>query len=73
MDDTFTVPVTRQTHYGLSGPVIKAEVGDKVDVVVLNRASRPFSFLANGVSITKTNEGAFYKQHKTGKVQNSIV
>jgi hypothetical protein len=54
-------------HYGLAGPPIKAQVGERVVVVVLNRASRPYSFLANGVEITKENEGAYYKNLRHGK------
>ncbi|XP_045214555.2 ferroxidase HEPHL1-like [Mercenaria mercenaria] len=66
-DETFTMPAPRgkrELHYSLAGPPIKAEVGERVTVVVLNRASRPYSFLANGVSITKENEGAFYKNSR---------
>ncbi|XP_045184314.2 ceruloplasmin-like [Mercenaria mercenaria] len=50
-----------QLHYGLSGPPIKVEEGERVVVVVMNKASRQYSFLANGVRMTKDNEGAYYK------------
>lgn len=68
-DKTFTMPKPRgkrEFHYGLAGPPIKAEVGESVIVVIINRATRPYSFLANGVSITKDNEGAFYKNSHHG-------
>ena len=74
-DKTFTMPIPRgkrEMHYGLAGPPIKAEVGDRVIVYVINRASRPYSFLANGVSITKENEGAFYKNKRYGKRRKNI-
>jgi len=54
-------------HYGLAGPPIRGEIGDKIVVVVANRASRVYSFLAGGVAMTKNNEGAFYKNTKGGK------
>jgi hypothetical protein len=57
----------RELHYGLSGPPIKVEVGDYVEVLVMNNASRPYSFLANGVAMTKYNEGALYKNVRNGK------
>ena len=56
-----------ELHYGLSGPPIKVEVGDNVNVLVMNKASRPYSFLANGVGMTKYNEGAVYKNDRNGK------
>ncbi|XP_045205277.2 hephaestin-like protein [Mercenaria mercenaria] len=60
-DDTFTNPKPREQHWGLAGPPIKTQVNDHVVVKVLNRVNRTFSFLVNGVAITKLNEGAFYK------------
>ena len=57
---------SRDEHYGLSGPPIRAQVGEHVVVVILNKASRPYSFLPNGVSITKDNEGAVYKNSYFG-------
>ncbi|XP_052768207.1 ferroxidase HEPHL1-like [Mya arenaria] len=63
-DSTFTVRKLRskyQTHYGLAGPPVVGEVGDIIEVVVTNLATRPYSFLAGGVAMTKDNEGAFYK------------
>lgn len=70
-DNTFSrrkrsVVDTKHEHYGLSGPPIKAQVGEHVIVVVYNKASRPYSFLANGVTITKANEGAVYKNNYYG-------
>ncbi|XP_045184325.2 ferroxidase HEPHL1-like [Mercenaria mercenaria] len=75
-DGTFTVQKARNIrhmHYGLAGPPIKAQVGERVIVVVLNKASRHFSFLANGVSMTKENEGAYYKNARLGKHMNGAI
>ena len=57
---------SRDEHYGLSGPPIRAQVGEHVVVVIFNKASRPYSFLPNGVSLTKENEGAVYKNSYYG-------
>ncbi|WAR20460.1 HEPH-like protein, partial [Mya arenaria] len=49
-DSTFTVRKLRskyQTHYGLAGPPVVGEVGDIIEVVVTNLATRPYSFLAD--------------------------
>ncbi|XP_053377080.1 ferroxidase HEPHL1-like [Mercenaria mercenaria] len=75
-DATFTMPSPRgrrEIHYGLAGPPVKAEVGERVIIVVSNRASRPYSFLANGVSITKANEGAFYKNNRYDDRESGFV
>ncbi|XP_060580095.1 ferroxidase HEPHL1-like, partial [Ruditapes philippinarum] len=77
IDDTFTLRKPRgdhEMHHGLAGPPIKAQVGERVVVVVLNRASRPYSFLANGIEITKEHEGAYYKnQRHDEKMTGAIV
>ena len=75
IDKTFTrrkMLSSKEEHFGLSGPPIKAQVGERVIVVVYNKASRPYSFLANGVSITKENEGAVYKNDIYGNVIYSV-
>jgi hephaestin len=45
-------------HLGILGPIIHAEVGDKIRVVFRNKASRPYSIHPHGVFYTKANEGA---------------
>ena len=60
-DATFTHRKTRppQSRYlGILGPIIHAEVGDKIRVVFRNMASRPYSIHPHGVFYTKANEGA---------------
>lgn len=56
-----------EAHYGLAGPPIRAEAGETVKVVVKNKARRAYSLLLNGVSITKDNEGAYYKNNPYSK------
>lgn len=45
-------------HLGILGPIIHAQVGDKIRVVFRNMASRPYSIHPHGVFYTKANEGA---------------
>jgi hypothetical protein len=45
-------------YLGIVGPVIRAEVGDKIRIVFRNMASRPYSIHPHGVFYTKANEGA---------------
>jgi manganese oxidase len=45
-------------HLGILGPIIHAQVGDKIRVVFRNKASRPYSIHPHGVFYTKANEGA---------------
>uniref|UniRef100_A0AAQ5XIC1 ferroxidase n=1 Tax=Amphiprion ocellaris TaxID=80972 RepID=A0AAQ5XIC1_AMPOC len=51
-NDKFTKQVERTAdmeHLGIMGPMIHANVGDKVKVVFKNMATRPYSIHANGV------------------------
>uniref|UniRef100_A0A8D3DF55 ferroxidase n=1 Tax=Scophthalmus maximus TaxID=52904 RepID=A0A8D3DF55_SCOMX len=51
-NDKFTKQVERAAdmeHLGIMGPMIHADVGDKVKVVFKNMASRPYSIHAHGV------------------------
>uniref|UniRef100_A0A670YA39 Coagulation factor VIII n=1 Tax=Pseudonaja textilis TaxID=8673 RepID=A0A670YA39_PSETE len=46
---------------GLLGPIVQAEIYDKVIVTFKNMASRPFNIHAKGVSYWKASEGAGYE------------
>ncbi|XP_064412941.1 coagulation factor V [Latimeria chalumnae] len=48
-------------HLGILGPVVRAEVGDVIQIVFRNLASRPYSLHAHGVSFDKSSEGAGYE------------
>ncbi|XP_058406209.1 ceruloplasmin [Diceros bicornis minor] len=64
-DSTFSVPVERtakEEHLGILGPQLHADVGDKVEIVFKNMASRPYSIHAHGVktespTVTPTSPG----------------
>lgn len=49
-----------EEHLHMLGPPIKVEVGDMVEVVFMNKASRPYSFFPHGVGIDKSQEGSVY-------------
>ncbi|KAL4238712.1 hypothetical protein ACF0H5_003419 [Mactra antiquata] len=75
-DMTFTkrkVSGPREEHYGLAGPPIRAETGERVKVFVMNKASRTYSLLLNGVSITKKNEGAYYKNSPFSSKESGAI
>ncbi|MEV5507842.1 multicopper oxidase domain-containing protein [Streptomyces orinoci] len=60
-DKTFRKLVCRPKHeeyMGLLGPVIRAEVGDTIQVVFRNNTPFPASIHPHGVFYTKENEGA---------------
>uniref|UniRef100_A0A8C6R8W8 Hephaestin n=1 Tax=Nannospalax galili TaxID=1026970 RepID=A0A8C6R8W8_NANGA len=61
-DETFQekVHLEEETHLGILGPVIRAEVGDTIEVVFYNRASKPFSIQPHGVFYEKDFEGTAY-------------
>ncbi|XP_007436319.1 hephaestin isoform X2 [Python bivittatus] len=63
-DGTFRVEKRRteeEKHLGILGPVIKAEVGDTIQVTFANKASWPFSIQPHGVFYRKLSEGTPYQ------------
>lgn len=68
-DATFTTPRPRPeawAHLGTLGPVIHAEVGDTIRVVLKNNASHPYSLHAHGVFYGKDSEGTPYDDGTSG-------
>ncbi|XP_004439959.1 PREDICTED: hephaestin isoform X3 [Ceratotherium simum simum] len=61
-DETFQekVQLEEDEHLGILGPVIRAEVGDTIQVTFYNRASQPFSIQPHGVFYEKDYEGTVY-------------
>lgn len=62
-DATFTklkVRAPEWEHQGILGPILRAEVGETINVVFKNNASRPYSMHPHGVSYKKDSEGALY-------------
>lgn len=60
-DDTFMTPLPHPEYLGILGPVIRANVGDIIQVFFFNNASFPFSIQPHGVLYNKINEGFLYK------------
>ncbi|KAA0715627.1 V Activated protein C cofactor Coagulation factor [Triplophysa tibetana] len=63
LDITFSIRDIRgemDEHLGILGPVIKAEVDQTIMIIFRNRASRPYSLHANGVTYLKQMEGLSY-------------
>jgi FtsP/CotA-like multicopper oxidase with cupredoxin domain len=58
---------------GLLGPVIRAEVGDTIKVVLRNNASFPFSLHPHGVSYDRDSEGAMYSDGMEHPEANGLV
>uniref|UniRef100_A0A8C2NAJ8 ferroxidase n=1 Tax=Capra hircus TaxID=9925 RepID=A0A8C2NAJ8_CAPHI len=56
-DASFQTQKAKATHLGLLGPVIKAEVGQIIQVTFYNNASLPLSIHPHGLLYNKNNEG----------------
>ncbi|XP_062409279.1 ferroxidase HEPHL1-like isoform X2 [Sardina pilchardus] len=65
-DDTFSTRHHADTHLGILGPVIAAEVGDVVVVTFFNSASRNYSMQPHGLQYDKQHEGAEYGVSRGG-------
>jgi len=59
-DDTFTTKKPQPEWLGILGPIIRAEVGDEVDVTFLNRTRLPHDMHPHGLRYDKNSEGSFY-------------
>ncbi|MEE9356636.1 MAG: multicopper oxidase domain-containing protein [Methylococcaceae bacterium] len=53
-------------HLGILGPVIQANVGDTIEVVFMNKTSKPTSMHPHGVFYSKDSEGALYEDGTSG-------
>lgn len=57
-DHPVYITIVSPSHF--PGPVIRAEVGDTIQVIFYNRASQPFSIQPHGVFYEKDSEGTVY-------------
>ena len=53
-------------HLGFLGPLIRAEVGDTIQVIFRNNGKQPYSVHAHGVFYNKDSEGAPYEDGTSG-------
>ena len=68
-DETFAQLKPRPAawaHVGILGPIIRAEVGDRIEVTLKNNVSFPVSLHAHGVHYLKPYEGAGYPDGTSG-------
>lgn len=65
-DASFSTPVPQPPDRGILGPMLRAVVGDTVEVVFLNRTGNPVSMHPHGLSYTPENEGAVYDPPRGG-------
>ncbi|CAH1794449.1 unnamed protein product [Owenia fusiformis] len=76
-DDSFMHRKERselERHLGILGPVIKAEVGDKINVVFKNNAKqRSYSIHPHGVMFDKSSEGIAYKDGETPHCDEAVA
>uniref|UniRef100_A0A8D2N822 ferroxidase n=1 Tax=Zonotrichia albicollis TaxID=44394 RepID=A0A8D2N822_ZONAL len=59
-DSTYTTEIPKPAWLGFLGPVIRAEVGDTIQVHLKNFATRPYTVHPHGVFYKKDSEGSLY-------------
>uniref|UniRef100_A0A8C3P1A9 ferroxidase n=1 Tax=Cyanoderma ruficeps TaxID=181631 RepID=A0A8C3P1A9_9PASS len=59
-DSTYTTEIPKPVWLGFLGPVIRAEVGDTIQVHLKNFATRPYTIHPHGVFYEKDSEGSLY-------------
>lgn len=75
-DATFSEVKSRpeeEIHLGDLGPLIKAEVGDVIQVIFKNKATHPFSIHAAGLHYEKSDEGVEYGNDSKSKAGDSVL
>ncbi|XP_067289216.1 ferroxidase HEPHL1 [Pseudorasbora parva] len=63
-DKSFTLKrkqTSSETHLGILGPVLRAEVGDTLQVMFMNKADKIYSIQPHGLQYDKPFEGVFYQ------------
>lgn len=51
-----------EQHLGLLGPVIRAEVGDVIRIILYNLSPNPVSIFLQGTSLTSAQSGKWLKE-----------
>ncbi|XP_060752141.1 ferroxidase HEPHL1-like [Tachysurus vachellii] len=69
-DETFTENISKDAYLGILGPVLRAEVGDTLQVTFLNKADRNYSIQSHGLQYAKLDEGAQYEDDTEKKGSN---
>lgn len=60
-DASFTNRSIQPSHLGIQGPIIRAEVGDMIEIMLINRLPSNFAAMhAMGLYYTKESEGSLY-------------
>jgi FtsP/CotA-like multicopper oxidase with cupredoxin domain len=67
-DGTFTTPIVQPEWLGILGPIIRAEVGDTVEVHFCNKTEGIYSMHPHGLRYTKANEGAHFFGANSGSL-----
>ncbi|XP_012941767.1 hephaestin-like protein, partial [Aplysia californica] len=66
-DNTFTQKKKKPPSRGLVGPLLRAEIGDTVEITYFNNASREYSLHPHGLFYLKQHEGAIYLDGTSGR------
>uniref|UniRef100_A0A672PMP3 ferroxidase n=1 Tax=Sinocyclocheilus grahami TaxID=75366 RepID=A0A672PMP3_SINGR len=66
-DESYSTEIPKPAWLGFLGPILRAEVGDVIEVQMKNFARRPYSLHPHGVFYEKNSEGALYPDGTTGR------
>ena len=65
-DETFKIEKPHPPYLGFLGPRLAGEVGDTIEVLFKNKASREYTMHPHGVFYDKKSEGALYEDKTSG-------
>jgi manganese oxidase len=72
-DATFTTPLPQAPWNGASGPTLRAEVGDMIEILFVNKLPKLYATMHSmGLAYNKDNEGSLYPNN-TAPGQNGVV
>lgn len=71
--DTKLPRIAFETYLGALGPLLKAEIGDVIKIVLYNKLNTTLSIQPVGLRTGKAYEGHIYNDSITGNVENYNV
>lgn len=73
-DDTFSTKTSQPDNAGMNGPVMRAEVGDMIEIYFVNKMPAHYAALHSmGLSYNKQNEGSLYPTVLVPGVEEPVI
>ncbi len=73
-DATFTTRTPQPATQGIQGPILRAEVGDMIEILFINKLPRNYASMHSmGLAYSKLNEGSLYPNYTASVKDNQTA